>query len=238
MKRTSFIWSLTGVAAILGFMLTVQLSTHVTQAKAATGGQSELDLMSQITAQEDQNKLSDEQIAQAREQLQKFQSAGPTESQQASVLKQDAKQIQQAAGLTSVTGPGLLITVGDGGGVNDTSIPYIVNALISDGANAIAIGGSDGLQPQRLTTISTIREVSAGDINQQLQVNQQPLLPPYQIYAEGNVSDMLAVLNVEQIGPTLKGWKITYSVQTEKAVTIPGYDGQMPGQFAKEVPAQ
>lgn len=234
MKKTSFVWSLTGVAAVLGFMLSVQLSTHVAAAKNSDVPQSYMDLINEISVQSDQNNLVDQQIAQVNAQLDKFKSAGPSSKEQQQALKQDANQVDQAAGLTAVSGPGITISLQQDGPLSNNYDPqidlsFIVNILFSDGADAISIND------QRLTTISTIRDIDGGSF---VEVNGQPTPEPYAIVAEGNVKNMLSILDVEQIASEMQqlGMKCTISQST--SVNVPAYTGALPGQYAKEVTGQ
>ncbi|RPF21593.1 DUF881 domain-containing protein [Myceligenerans xiligouense] len=87
-------------------------------------------------------------------------------------------------GTTAVSGPGLVVTLTDGGladdegdqRVWDTDLQFVVNALWASGAEAIAVGG------ERLTAVSAIR--SAGDA---ILVDLQPLNgPSYRVEAIGD----------------------------------------------------
>ncbi|CAM3553480.1 DUF881 domain-containing protein [Isoptericola cucumis] len=95
-------------------------------------------------------------------------------------------------GSTPVTGPGLVVTVSDGGGgledaetdpssrVRDADVQTVVNALWASGAEAIAVDG------QRLTSMSAIR--NAGDA---ILVDLVPLSgPTYVIHAVGDQDSM------------------------------------------------
>ncbi|GAB3167180.1 DUF881 domain-containing protein [Myceligenerans halotolerans] len=89
-----------------------------------------------------------------------------------------------ANGTTAVSGPGVVVTLTDGGladddgdqRVWDTDLQFVVNALWASGAEAIAVGG------ERLTAVSAIR--SAGDA---ILVDLQPLNgPSYRVEAIGD----------------------------------------------------
>lgn len=190
--------------------------------------------MNQISVQSDQNRLLDEQIAKAKVQLEQFKDAGSSGKDQQKVLEQDAAQVNEAAGLTEVSGPGISITMQRNGQVSQYYDPqqdlsFIVNILFSDGADAIAIDG------QRLTTTSTIRDISNGAY---VLVNGQPATEPYTIVAKGDVKNMLSVLDVAQIVPEMDKFHMETTVTQSTKVTVPGYTGQMPGLYAKEVTGQ
>jgi uncharacterized protein YlxW (UPF0749 family) len=95
-------------------------------------------------------------------------------------------------GSTPVSGPGLVVTLSDGGGglseaeddegarVRDTDVQTVVNALWTAGAEAVAVDG------QRLTSMSAIR--NAGDA---ILVDLVPLTgPTYVIHAVGDADAM------------------------------------------------
>jgi uncharacterized protein YlxW (UPF0749 family) len=138
--------------------------------------------------------------------------------------------IQQEGVLTgsrAVEGPGVVVTLDDGGGgldpdddssdslVQDGDLQRVVNALWSGGAEAIAIND------QRLTGLSAIR--AAGDA---VLVDLQPLVPPYHVEAIGDgdalrtalvrsgASDYLRLLSAE--------FGIQSSVTAQSRLEIPG----------------
>lgn len=152
-------------------------------------------------------------------------------------------EIQQEGVLTgsrAVEGPGVVVTLDDGGGglatdqdaseslVQDGDLQRVVNALWSGGAEAVAIND------QRLTGLSAIR--AAGDA---ILVDLQPLVPPYHVEAIGDgdslrtalvrsgASDYLRLLSTE--------FGIASSVTAQSRIEIPGrasptlYFAQVPG---------
>jgi uncharacterized protein YlxW (UPF0749 family) len=120
-----------------------------------------------------------------------------TAGSQAATALQD---LESAAALTALHGPGVTVTVGDAGRstdpttadpsqsdpdaagrVQDRDVAEIVNALWAAGAEAISVDG------QRLSPTSTIR--SAGGA---ILVDFRPVSSPYEIRAIGNADRMQA----------------------------------------------
>jgi uncharacterized protein YlxW (UPF0749 family) len=109
------------------------------------------------------------------------------------------KELQIFTGLTSVKGPGLVISLNDATNTDgldvdqidlarvfDSDVQLLVNSLWSSGAESISINGN------RLVATSAIR--AAGEA---ILVNYRPLLPPYKILVIGS-SDMLSNLAKNQ----------------------------------------
>jgi uncharacterized protein YlxW (UPF0749 family) len=244
MKRSAFIWSLTGISAAIGFMLTVQISSRPQSSSDQLT--SYLDLRTQIQEQLQENQVLEEEIAKQNALLLKYKSSAGETSKLLDALKQDAKSVEAAAGLTSVTGPGITIKIqydpslphdGDTGDVfdliADQEIGLIVNYLFANGAKAISING------QRLVTTSSIRVVQGLDESSAvLQVNTVPVTMPYVITAVGDIDKMKAVLTLYNVVEGLRTMQqdcIIKEYPGPNGVTVPAYDGPLPGHWAKEV---
>jgi uncharacterized protein YlxW (UPF0749 family) len=139
----------------------------------------------------------------------------------------DIQQEGVLTGSRAVEGPGVVVTLDDGGGglapdddtsdslVQDGDLQRVVNALWSGGAEAVAIND------QRLTGLSAIR--AAGDA---VLVDLQPLVAPYHVEAIGDgdalrtalvrsgASDYLRLLSAE--------FGIDSSVTAQSRLEIPG----------------
>jgi uncharacterized protein YlxW (UPF0749 family) len=244
MKRSAFIWSLTGISAALGFMLTVQISSRPQSSSDQLT--SYVDLRTQIQEQLQENKVLEEEIAKQNALLLKYKSSAGENSKLLDALKQDAKSVEAAAGLTSVSGPGITIKIqydpnlphdaGADGVFNliaDQEIGLIVNYLFANGAKAISING------QRLVTTSSIRVVLGLDSTSGvLQVNGVPLTMPYVITAVGDIDKMKAVLTLYNVVDGLRSMQedcIIKEYPGPNGVTVPRYEGSLPGHWAKEV---
>jgi uncharacterized protein YlxW (UPF0749 family) len=240
--RKTFIWSLTGVTGLLGFMLTVQITSHPQRSSASS---TYLDLRTEIQEQVQEHQTLTEQISKSLAQLSEYRASEGNQSDMERALKHDAAQVAEAAGMTPVTGPGITITIRDNPNLpyvdgfagkfmeeGDQEISLIVNDLFANGAKAISING------QRLVTTSTIRYVPSLSRTKTLQVNGYPVLAPYVISAVGDVNLMKSVLDANAVVPLLNLWQedcIIHTYPGPHGVTVPAYHGPLPGNFAKEV---
>lgn len=250
--RTSkpFVLSLTGVLVLVGFMLTVQISTLSTD-KNKPSAADYLTTLGQVTQQEQENKLLNEQISRAEAQLATYQTSGDSAKKRSNALLSDWKTAQQSAGLTAVSGAGITLTIGA-----DPTLPnyktniaffdpqvvlsYIVNLLYSQGATAMSIQGAQGEQ-QRLVTTSAIRDVINGGLGIGTVVvnSDYPIAAPYTIRAIGDVPRMQAILTAENVAQLLRqSYGVDCVVTPSKNITISPYNGSMPGKYAKEVNGQ
>ncbi|MCL6453066.1 MAG: DUF881 domain-containing protein [Alicyclobacillus sp.] len=244
MKRNRLIWSLTGVAAVLGFLLTVQL-TSAAPAPDSGSLSSYIDLKTEVEEQAQEHVQLLQQIAKAESQVQAYKNAKGHQAAMMEALQQDAATVAKEAGLTSVTGPGITIAISF-----DPSLPYnastaglfdqdadqelglIVNDLFANGAQAISING------QRLVTTSSIRLVAGLGGTSDLQVNTVPIESPYVITAVGDIQRMQAILTLNDVVTelALMQERCTITPHTgAEGVTVAGYQGPLPGNFAKEV---
>ncbi|MCL6548791.1 MAG: DUF881 domain-containing protein [Alicyclobacillus sp.] len=224
-------------------MLTVQITSHPKASEA--GLESYLDLRSQLAEQSAEHKTLLSDIERQSAALAQFKAAQGSASQLRRALERDAASVAAEAGLTPVSGPGLTIEIRDDPKLpfyaeyagqfqqeSDQILSQIVNDLFANGATAISING------QRLVTTSSIRLVPGLNGISTLQVNTDPVTPPYVISAVGDISHMQAVLTVDDVVPLLKLMQEDCIIRAHpgpRGVTVPAYRGSLPGQWAKEV---
>lgn len=243
MKRRQLLWAITGVSAVLGFMLTVQISSRPTANRAIPNDY--VDLRTQLAEQAQEHQILEHDISKTAAQLAEFKVASGSKANTQKALEADAQTLAEEAGTAPMSGPGMTMTIQD-----DPNLPYvaqyadtfskesdqwislIVNYLFSNGATAISING------QRLVTTSSIRLVIGMDGMGGLQVNTHPVAMPYVITAIGNINDMQSVLTVYKIQDYLNLMGEDFIIHTypeKNGVTVPAYTGPLPGTWAKEV---
>ncbi|HEX6921205.1 MAG TPA: DUF881 domain-containing protein [Actinomycetes bacterium] len=154
-----------------------------------------------------------------------------------SQLATQIDQLEGATGAAPVVGPGVVVHLEDAptdqapgadvnprtsdttpqGRVTDRDLQTIVNELWAAGAEAIAVNG------ERLTTLSAIR--SAGEA---VLVDFRPISPPYDVIAIGDARRVQSAF-AEGFGGSylqvLKGYGISYSIETKKSVRLPASGG-------------
>ena len=243
MERKTLMWSLTGISAVIGFMLTVQLTSNPQSSPAVLS--SYLDLRTQLLEQMQEHQVLTKEISKQNAQLTQFKASHGNLEQMQQALQHDASSVAAEAGLSLLSGPGLTIAIQDDPNLPfvadyagkfqqyaDQEISQIVNDLFANGATAISING------QRLVTTSSIRLVTGLGGLSTLQINTYPIAMPYVITAVGNTSLMQAVLKVNQVVMLLNLMQedcIITVHPNQTGVTVPGYHGSLPGNWAKEV---
>lgn len=145
---------------------------------------------------------------------------------------------EQAAGLTTLAGSGLVVVLDDshkavpqGVDANETvvhqsDLQAVVNALWAGGAEAVSVAG------QRLIATSAVRCVG-----NTLLLNGQVYSPAFQIEAIGPASRMRSALQ-RSAGVTLyrqaaDALGLTYKVQNVTTLRLPAYDGSIVPHFSK-----
>jgi uncharacterized protein YlxW (UPF0749 family) len=140
-----------------------------------------------------------------------------------------ARQLAMQAGTVAVKGKGVRVRLSDStrpaggaddisaGRVHDVDVQLVVNALLSAGAEAIAINGN------RVVATTAIR--SAGDT---VVVNFRPLRPPYRVDAIG--ADLTRFQRAE-IAQRFKRWTklfgLQFSARSERSLSVPAFTGRV-----------
>lgn len=154
-------------------------------------------------------------------------------------LEKDATKLEPTAGLTSLEGPGLTISLDDAPPemrqgqqdldalvVHQQDIQAVVNAMWAGGAEAVTIQG------QRLISTSAIRCVGNSVV-----LEKVPYPPPYRISAVGDVDRMMSeVYNSPAVGAYLDAvdrFQLGWDIQRHNTLQVPAFKGKTELDYAK-----
>ncbi|MDQ3813172.1 MAG: DUF881 domain-containing protein [Armatimonadota bacterium] len=201
-SRKTWLVSLTAICFLFGGLLAVQLRAMQQVSKNRVQNKAELEVANARMA-----SLKDEYIratnarkqAEARIAILEQAAKGGLPPAQAKQLMAQVKELQRIAGLTLVSGPGVLIIMkdnpaaGDAGDANpflpgvvhDYDLLQVVNELRAAQADAIAING------RRITGYTPIRCV--GPV---IYIDGEGVAPPFRIQAIGDPDRLLAALEM------------------------------------------
>ena len=208
-------WAIAAVSMLLGIMLVGQYKMTQSIADSNIHLQRTGDLARELTAAE---KERDE----LRQQLEKIQKGDASAS-----LVKDINLLKQRAGLTDVSGPGVIITINDSKIpvkdnenpnlylIHDEDLLRVLNEMRAGGAEAIAVND------QRLTGTSEVR--CAGPT---VMVNGKVFGPPFVIKAIGDPKTLSAALTMRGgVVESLKYWGIELKIQEVNQMVVPAFNG-------------
>lgn len=156
------------------------------------------------------------------------------------VLETEVKSADFLAGLTPVTGPGIIVTMNDSkkkfpdaptsvqalGIIHDTDINQVANELKAAGAEAVAVNA------QRLVGMTPIR--CAGPT---IFVNNVPETPPYLVSAIGDPKTLQDAMNLP--GGVVDGFSsmdpAMISVARSAKLVLPAYQGPTQPKYARAI---
>ncbi|MBE3557139.1 MAG: DUF881 domain-containing protein [Firmicutes bacterium] len=170
-----------GVCVVLGLMLSVQYQTSTAAPSAGRAALS--NHVQQLQSLEDEQRALLDQLSTLRQRLSSYTQSGDP----AAAMESELRMAQQQAGMTSVQGAGVRITLSpaeEGATVPYTDLLNIVNYLLAGGASAVDVNG------QRIVATTAIRSAGNGIV-----VNNTPLTPPYRIQAIGDAEKLRAAVS-------------------------------------------
>ncbi|HVF11045.1 MAG TPA: DUF881 domain-containing protein [Abditibacteriaceae bacterium] len=230
-RRGSRTWlvSLTVICFLFGGLLAMQLRAIETvragregNAKGQAEAQARMEKMQRLAAAErDKNAALAASLAQAKSAL---ASGSKMSTAQAKQLGARIKELQMMAGLTAVSGPGVVVRLTDNpnaangdagpflpGIVHDFDVLQVVNELRSAKAEAIAVNGT------RITGYTPIRCV--GPI---IYVNWEVVAEPFRIEAIGDPANLMSALKTPNgIVDNLKNQTLGVQVTTARQLHLP-----------------
>lgn len=231
LKRKEWQWSVAFVCLCLGFLLAVQLKTQSLLHRPTLPSR-RLDAVMELLNRTEKEK---EALAAEIESLRRAL-AGESARGTLQELATELKRLQVMAGLTPVTGPGIVIVLNDSDRpvhpgepqdvflIHDDDLVRTVNELRAAGAEAIAIN------KQRIVANTAIR--CAGPT---ILVNTTRVAPPYVIEAIGNKDELLQVDMRGGLLDSLRAWGIKVEVTVKDSLTLPAYTGSLGGRYAKPI---
>ena len=145
-------------------------------------------------------------------------------------LQDDLAEVERAAGLTAVSGPGLVVTFDDASGecpqqpvdcrIQDVDLQLAVNTLFDVGAEALSVDG------ERITATTSVR--GAGQL---ILANHRVLSPPYEILAVGDPDAMEPGLEASQLAEDFAVWQDDYGLafeyEADDELVVPAYAGSL-----------
>lgn len=231
-------WAVALVCVVLGFLLSMQFKVQQRidagrerPPDVAVMLQRNQDLAAQLAQVEKERDSLKKELAQIRAQV----AAGPASAE----LVAQLKQMQVAAGLTELRGPGVRVVLDDSarpwkpgenpnlGIIHDRDIWAVVNELLASGAEAIAVNG------QRLTGRTEIRCVGPTVI-----INGVRTATPVEILAIGNPDTLERGLKLRGgVVDELTLYTIQVTVEKKQEVRVPPYRGSLQFEYARPVEA-
>jgi uncharacterized protein YlxW (UPF0749 family) len=181
------------------------------------------------------------QLADLQQQVERLTDQAATRDGAVAAAKSTGDAGALSAGLVSLTGPGVVITLDDAPARPDGSLP--VNARPDDlvihqsdvqaVVNAVWAAASDGVavMDQRLIATSAVRCVG-----NTLLLQGRTYSPPFVVTAIGDAAAIHAQLDVSpQVAvfqQAVEDFGLTFSVRERPEVTVPAYDGPLDLQYA------
>ncbi len=221
------------LCGILGAMLALSVRTQ--QMVQHTVAKTSTDIL--------QKQLDDQQrtIKAQQVQIAKYEKGASSQSAETQAVSADLKSAKFVAGLTSVQGPGVIVTLNDSKKpfssvlppgfqppniIHDIDINNTVNELKQAGAEAVSVND------QRLIATSAVR--CAGPT---IYVNNTQTAPPFVIRAIGDPKTLQPALDIPQgEADQIKTFdKDMLKIQTVKHVVIPAYSGVLQPKYALPV---
>lgn len=224
--------SLTVIFMLVGLLVSVQFRLQEVRDRVYTGRS---EMMAQWYKEADaERKDLQKEVAKLRDDL----ARSAREEKVLSGVTAELDRARDLAGMTPVTGPGVVVTLADSARevkpgenpemylIHDEDLLRVINELFASGAEAISING------QRYVSLTEIR--CAGPT---ASVNRVRIGTPFVIKAVGDPNTMDSALRMRGgVVEALTAWGITLKVEKSNRLVIPAYRGGL--QFKYAVPGK
>ena len=221
------------VLFIFSFIISAQLNT-VGNTDIIKEGMREAELLTELQKLNEDYETLKQEYEKSQVIVEEYKTDASTNDTLISSMKQELEQANVLAGLATVRGEGVVVTIEDStdtslsaeaGLVHDTDLTAVVTELKAAGAEAISING------QRIISTTAIRCVGPT-----IQVNSVKVASPFYIKAIGNSKYLESALNIKNgVVDSLKAYGIKVDVETDDRITIDKYENALKLKYASEV---
>ncbi|MEN6521963.1 MAG: DUF881 domain-containing protein [Armatimonadota bacterium] len=199
MRNDSWITKITIMSVILGMLLAVSLKTQQQVGVENNVPTNLREMVAVIRDTKQQNKMLKDQVELLQEKITAYEKQAGNGSPAVAALIKELHDSKFRAGLTTAEGAGIVLQLKDSPGkpstetapidliIHDSDIRNFINELVNAGAEAISVND------QRVTSRSAIR--CAGN---NIQINNWPLVAPYEIKAIGDPKTLEGALRMPQ----------------------------------------
>lgn len=230
MSNNRYIISITVFCFILGSLLSLQyksIKSHQDATESAAGIQRAEQLVAEINMLKDDNLLLQNKLEENERRIKEYEQALVSEDENAVAISKELEDTRRLAGLSAVTGPGLIVTLFDSTKdfdanvdinallIHDEDILSVINELNAADCEAISING------QRFVSTSSVRCIGS-----LVMVNGTKIASPFEITAIGDGTVMEAALRIRGgVIDSLAPWGIEVKIEKYNDLVVPKYDG-------------
>ena len=228
--------SISIVCVVLGILLALQFKSVKENSAVDSLNTTRVQTLQELLNEE---KLATSRLEEQNKELQKElqayrEAAADDETENKQVLLDENAQLQKAAGMTDVVGPGVEVVLSDSTAANssgseadylihDSDILSVVNELRDAGAEALSLNGN------RILATTEIR--CSGSV---VTVNGRRTSAPFVIDAIGDTDTMYNALMMRGgVVDVLKQWSIQVEVTEVDELLIKAYDGTLEYRYAQ-----
>lgn len=220
--------ALTLVLGVAGFLAVTQVRNELLIREQLNVPSQRLQELSFLLREQERTRAGLEQrIVGLRDQLRAYEQGSVQGRDKLSTLGAQLERLRTLAGLSAMTGPGLVVELHDsalplrpGDDPNTVILHYtdlqgVINELWASGAEAVAINGERLVATTGLNCVGTT-----------ILCNVKRVAPPYRIVAVGDPDRMRAYLQRPEGGlATLRGFGFPVKFLKATRVTVPAYRG-------------
>ena len=231
------------VAIVLGIMcfaltagICVQVRTVNNTNSTVSNDYEENNLRAEVLRYKERYDNKVKELSNAEAELEKERESATQNDSDLQQKEQEITEGNKIIGLTEVTGPGVIVTLGDSKKdasssldpsmllVHDTDVLSVINELKNAGAEAISIND------QRI--IPTTGIICGGNI---IDINWDKVWAPFEIKAIGLPEQLAALERPGGYLALLKDYSIEVKLEKSNNITIPKYTGTINYQYAKSI---
>jgi uncharacterized protein YlxW (UPF0749 family) len=240
--RSRWAWGVPVVLAVGGLLM-------ATSAQTARGtdlrSERRTDLADLVRAQEERAEAAQRAVQQLRADIDRLTAQQAQANAPVAAARASGDALAPEAGLTAMSGPGVVVTLDDAQRDPGTPLPagvtpddlVVHQQDLQAVVNALWAGGAEGVEvmDQRLVSTSAVRCVG-----NTLLLHGRVYSPPFTVSAVGDSRRLDAALQASPQLVTYRGWVdavgLGYQVSTHQDLDLPAYSGDLALVHAEAAP--
>ena len=229
LRRYQYTIPITTICFLLGILIAVQYKTIKRHQISTVTIQRVNQLTTEINSINEEKLQLERRVEESERKLYEYEQIILNEGKESTLISSELEKTRILAGLTSVRGRGIIVTLNDSVKtfdnnidpnallIHDEDILLVINELNAAGCEALSING------QRFVSSSAVRCV--GPV---VMVNNVKISSPFEITAIGEPDTMEAALRMTGgVIDNLAPWGIEVSIRKFAEVVVPKYSGPL-----------
>ncbi|OPJ56860.1 DUF881 domain-containing protein [Alkalithermobacter paradoxus] len=222
------------LSILLGIIIMIQFKTIEKATGGVVSSQKSHQLAAELKSLRDRKEVLLRELRSVENRIEEYKNAEANESIVVKNLKNDIKKYENLAGYYDVSGPGIIVKLEEPKDSASSGILTYNYELLLALINKLNASGAEAISVNKERIIATTEIALSGE---NLLINGNPTIPPFEVRAIGDANTLEASLNLRYgiVWEIRTYYGINVSIEKNQNIQIPRYSKRINFRYAKPV---